>query len=157
MMIWIYRLVIVVKKLEGAVRVIMESDLLMRMLGVNIGGAGTLIASLASLITFREYCAHNPGKAGSYLAKFTALNFGFAGVLTLLHLMAKVEDTNLYHRGGEAGAAWAKAEAEKLLPCADRERVEVLDDAFIARRLSPGGCADLLAVCWMLYFLKTET
>jgi hypothetical protein len=54
------------------------------LLGVNIGGAGTLIASLASLITFREYCAHNPGKAGSYLAKFTALNFGFAGVLTLL-------------------------------------------------------------------------
>ncbi len=54
------------------------------LLGVNIGGAGTLIASLASLITFREYCAHNPGKAGSYLAKFTALNFGFAGVLTLI-------------------------------------------------------------------------
>ena len=77
-----------------------------------------------------------------------------AGVLTLLHLMAKVEDTNLYHRGGEAGAAWAKAEAEKLLPCADRERVEALDDAFIARNLSPGGCADLLAT---VYFLdKTE-
>ena len=54
------------------------------LLGVNIGGAGTLIASLASLITFREYCAHNPGKAGSYLAKFSALNFGFAGALTLL-------------------------------------------------------------------------
>ena len=54
------------------------------LLGVNIGGAGTLIASLASLITFREYCAHNPGKAGSYLAKFSALNFGFAGVLTLI-------------------------------------------------------------------------
>ena len=54
------------------------------LLGVNIGGAGTLIASLASLITFREYCAHNPGKAGSYLAKFSALNFVFAGVLTLI-------------------------------------------------------------------------
>ena len=54
------------------------------LLGVNIGGAGTLIASLASLITFREYCAHNPGKAGSYIAKFSAFNFGFAAVLTLL-------------------------------------------------------------------------
>ncbi len=32
------------------------------LLGVNIGGAGTLIASLASLITFREYIKHTPVK-----------------------------------------------------------------------------------------------
>lgn len=57
------------------------------LLGVNIGGAGTLIASLASLITFREYCAHNPGKAGSYLAKFTAFNFGFVIVLCAVALL----------------------------------------------------------------------
>ena len=57
------------------------------LLGVNIGGAGTLIASLASLITFREYCAHNPGKAGSYLAQFTAYNFGFVAVLTAVALL----------------------------------------------------------------------
>ena len=56
------------------------------LLGVNIGGAGTLIASLASLITFREYCAHNPGKAGKYLALFTALNFGFVIVLSAISL-----------------------------------------------------------------------
>ncbi|MBR2650577.1 MAG: citrate transporter, partial [Clostridia bacterium] len=31
------------------------------LLGVNIGGCGTLISSLASLITFREYCEHNKG------------------------------------------------------------------------------------------------
>ena len=57
------------------------------LLGVNIGGAGTLIASLASLITFREYCAHNPGKAGSYLAKFSAFNFGFVIVLSVIALL----------------------------------------------------------------------
>ena len=57
------------------------------LLGVNIGGAGTLIASLASLITFREYCAHNPGKAGSYLAQFTAYNFGFVALLTAVALL----------------------------------------------------------------------
>ena len=57
------------------------------LLGVNIGGAGTLIASLASLITFREYCVHNPGKAGSYLAKFTAFNFGFVIVLSAIGLL----------------------------------------------------------------------
>ncbi len=54
------------------------------LLGVNIGGTGTLIASLASLISFREYTAHNPGKSGSYLAKFSAYNFGFVIVLTAL-------------------------------------------------------------------------
>lgn len=51
------------------------------LLGVNIGGTGTIIASLASLITLREYSAHNPGKIGSYLTKFFAMNFSFLIVL----------------------------------------------------------------------------
>ncbi|MBO5914854.1 MAG: citrate transporter, partial [Clostridia bacterium] len=33
------------------------------LVGVNIGGVGTLISSLASLITFREYTKYNPGKS----------------------------------------------------------------------------------------------
>ena len=53
------------------------------LLGVNIGGAGTLIASLASLITFRSYVGTNPGKAGSYILKFSAFNFAFLGILLL--------------------------------------------------------------------------
>ncbi len=52
------------------------------LLGVNIGGTGTLIASLASLITFQEYASHNPGKTGRYVALFSAFNFLFLGVLT---------------------------------------------------------------------------
>lgn len=51
------------------------------LVGVNIGGVGTLIASLASLITFREYVKHNPGKAGSYIAQFSTFNFSFLFVL----------------------------------------------------------------------------
>jgi len=51
------------------------------LLGVNIGGAGTLIASLASLITFREYTSHNPGKAGKYILQFSLYNFAFLGIL----------------------------------------------------------------------------
>ena len=51
------------------------------LLGVNIGGVGTLIASLASLITLREYVKHNPGKAGSYILKFSLFNFGFLIIL----------------------------------------------------------------------------
>ena len=52
------------------------------LLGVNIGGVGTLISSLASLITFREYVKHNPGKAGKYVAQFSAFNFAFLLILT---------------------------------------------------------------------------
>ncbi|WP_310603258.1 SLC13 family permease [Anaerosporobacter sp.] len=48
---------------------------------VNIGGLGTLIASLASLITFSEYKKHNSGKEKSYIIKFSAINFGFLIVL----------------------------------------------------------------------------
>ncbi|MBE6740229.1 MAG: citrate transporter [Ruminococcaceae bacterium] len=54
------------------------------LLGVNIGGAGTLIASLASLITFREYTKHNPKKQGYYIKLFSAFNFSFVIILTLV-------------------------------------------------------------------------
>ena len=52
------------------------------LIGVNIGGAGTLIASLASLITFKEYCNHNPNRTGYYIKRFAAFNFGFLSILT---------------------------------------------------------------------------
>ena len=51
------------------------------LVGVNIGGTGTLIASLASLITFNEYTKHNPGKSGYYVGLFSAFNFGFLAVM----------------------------------------------------------------------------
>ena len=53
------------------------------LLGVNIGGVGTLIASLASLITFREYTKHNKGKTIYYVLLFSAFNFAFLIVLAL--------------------------------------------------------------------------
>lgn len=53
------------------------------LLGVNIGGAGTLIASLASLITFKEYTKQDPKHTLSYIIKFTAFNFAFLLILTL--------------------------------------------------------------------------
>lgn len=52
------------------------------LLGVNIGGVGTLISSLASLITFREYMKHNPGKAPYYIGVFSTFNLAFLAVLT---------------------------------------------------------------------------
>lgn len=57
------------------------------LVGVNIGGAGTLIASLASLITFREYTSHHREETKNYLLRFTAFNFGFLFILTLFSLL----------------------------------------------------------------------
>lgn len=51
---------------------------------VNIGGLGTLIASLASLITFSEYRKHNPEKTKKYIIMFSAINFGFMAILYLV-------------------------------------------------------------------------
>lgn len=74
-----------------------------------------------------------------------------AGVLTLLHLIDQVEDTNLLTRGGPQGAEDARQKVRELLasrPLPDRSLVEDLDRWFIARNLSPGGCADLLAAVY---------
>ena len=57
------------------------------LLGVNIGGAGTLIASLASLITFKEYTKQDPKHTLSYVLKFTAFNFAFLIILTAFCLI----------------------------------------------------------------------
>lgn len=59
------------------------------LVGVNIGGVGTLIASLASLITFREYVRHNPGKTCYYIGKFSLFNFSFLVVLTGFSIILK--------------------------------------------------------------------
>ena len=51
------------------------------LVGVNIGGVGTPIASLASLITLREYMRHDKRGSGRYLLMFSAFNFGFLIIL----------------------------------------------------------------------------
>ncbi len=57
------------------------------LVGVNIGGTGTLIASLASLITFREYTSHDPAGTARYIKLFSLFNFGFLGILTVVMLI----------------------------------------------------------------------
>ena len=59
------------------------------LVGVNIGGVGTLIASLASLITFREYAKHNPGKTGYYIKMFSAFNFSFLILLVAVMMWVR--------------------------------------------------------------------
>ena len=81
-----------------------------------------------------------------------------AAVLSLLTLIAEVDDTNMIHRGGLSAAMDAKKEARRLLSeislSAFKETMEQLDQDYIRRNLSPGGCADLLAVSLLLLFLE---
>ena len=56
------------------------------LVGVNIGGAGTLIASLASLITLKEYTKHDREGVGAYIKLFSIVNFSFLGILLAVML-----------------------------------------------------------------------
>ena len=60
------------------------------LLGVNIGGVGTIISSLASLITFKEYVKHNPEKTMFYIGRFSIFNFLFLIALTGFALLIKL-------------------------------------------------------------------
>lgn len=53
------------------------------LMGVNIGGTGTLIASLASLITFSEHRILYPGHTKLYFWLFTLINAVFLVVMTV--------------------------------------------------------------------------
>lgn len=82
-----------------------------------------------------------------------------AAVMTLLSLLSSVDDTNMIHRGGRKLALSCKKGAGRLLSEITKdnykEKLKALDTFYIRENLSPGGCADLLAVSLMLYFLET--
>ncbi|HGL6719015.1 triphosphoribosyl-dephospho-CoA synthase MdcB [Burkholderia contaminans] len=67
-------------------------------------------------------------------------------------LIAALDDTNLLHRGGQAGLDFARATARAFVARGGvrardwRLRAAAAHRAFVARRLSPGGAADLLAM-----------
>ena len=70
--------------------------------------------------------------------------------------LACLDDTNLAHRGGLAGLRWAQAAAHTWLQGGGAARPGAVGEAwalhreFVARRLSPGGSADMLAAaCWL--------
>lgn len=77
-------------------------------------------------------------------------------------LIAAVDDTNLLHRGGREGLAFAQRTARDFL---DRGGVSAVDwrvraaaahRGFVARRLSPGGAADLLAMSLFVQAFEPE-
>ena len=80
-----------------------------------------------------------------------------AGSITLLHLLAATDDTNLIHRSDRQTQLQIRAEVAQMLekdPYPNKEAIQALDEAFIQKNLSPGGTADLLALTYFLYFLS---
>jgi triphosphoribosyl-dephospho-CoA synthase len=75
-----------------------------------------------------------------------------ARVQACFALIAAVADTNILYRAGPAGLEYAQDVARRFLDeggvqlCDWRERAAQAHGDFISRRLSPGGCADLLAM-----------
>ena len=57
------------------------------LIGVNLGGLGTLIASMASLITYRLYAATDRAMKGRYFGEFTLWNVVFLAALYALTLV----------------------------------------------------------------------
>ncbi len=94
------------------------------------------------------------------LKKWLSAGFSLndAAAMTLLTLISEVDDTNMVHRGGPALAKKSKEQANRLLSTVTKENFKAilnsLDHQYITDNLSPGGCADLLAVSLMFYFLE---
>ena len=75
----------------------------------------------------------------------------------LLWLMASVPDSNLLYRGGADGLTYVQEQSKRILmtdPPDLAATLRDLDREMTKRRLSPGGCADLLALA--LFLQKTE-
>jgi triphosphoribosyl-dephospho-CoA synthase len=86
-----------------------------------------------------------------------------ARLQALLEAMAVLDDTNLVHRGGLQALHNVRASARALLRAGGAAAPDALDRAWtlhrelVARHLSPGGSADLLAAaCWLQRVAKPE-
>ena len=86
------------------------------------------------------FCINKGGTAADFLA-----------------LMAHVQDSNIIRRAGMDGQRWVHARARQLLEAGwDENDLRQLDDECIARHISPGGSADLLAVTYFLHLITRE-
>ena len=70
--------------------------------------------------------------------------------LALLNLIAHVRDTNVLHRAGEEGLRWLQRRAEEVFADFSIPALEQFDRECIQRNISPGGCADLLAIAFFI-------
>jgi triphosphoribosyl-dephospho-CoA synthase len=85
-----------------------------------------------------------------------------ACVDTLFALITQIDDTNIVHRGGRAGAAEARMLAQQFVdagatanPHWERHAAQV-SARFVALNLSPGGAADLLAATCLVHWATSS-
>lgn len=86
------------------------------------------------------------------------LSINDAGCAALLHLIAAAEDTCLISRSNLEIRNRIASELSQLLaktPYPSPEVLRRLDQDFVKQNLSPGGCADLLALTLFLHFLSS--
>ncbi|WP_022754208.1 SLC13 family permease [Butyrivibrio fibrisolvens] len=65
----------------------MTDKLRLLIVGTNLGGLGTLIASMASLISFKFYGQMKDCQKGRYVAVFTLLNVVFLAILASMNVL----------------------------------------------------------------------
>lgn len=81
-------------------------------------------------------------------------SFDDAGAKVLCMLMSCVDDTNIIKRSDIDTLKKVQTKAEELLGDKDCTHcLSQLNDEFVKLNISPGGCADLLALCFLLYFI----
>lgn len=56
-------------------------------IGTNLGGLGTLIASMASLISYKQFANAYPQEKGKYFRYFTIMNILFLAVLVVMYML----------------------------------------------------------------------
>lgn len=94
-------------------------------------------------------------------ARRAGLDSNWSGVHAFLESLAVLDDTNLLHRGGREGLEFARnraratLEAGGALTAEGRQRAVMLHGEFVAAWLSPGGSADMLAMCYFLHEFGT--
>lgn len=80
-------------------------------------------------------------------------------IFALLHIMAKLHDTNVLHRASYDGLQWLQQQAaiiiadKHTLSEDDMKQVEKLNEQCIAKNISPGGAADILAASLFLLYM----
>lgn len=82
-----------------------------------------------------------------------------AGVFALLRLISIIEDTNVVKRCDRQALENIQHKAKVMLEqnITHMDEVEIMDQLLIEKNISPGGCADLLAITYFFHFLLTES
>ncbi|MBT9779312.1 triphosphoribosyl-dephospho-CoA synthase CitG [Clostridium sp. MCC353] len=83
-----------------------------------------------------------------------------AYIQVLMTLMSRVEDTNILTRSDPETLSFVKEEAARILEMGGAfteeglSEIRILNQIFVEKNISPGGCADLLAITIFLWLLE---